>query len=189
MSFLPAITIPGVDTRDGRYSRGRRAHRCDPGRTRPLGKNRIMTTARLTRTYLAVPAHRSRLVQNAAASVADAVFLDLEDAVPPAEKATALEAAATALATHDWGRKTVAVQAECDRQPIDSRRDRAPRRYQTARRLHDSESRGRGGRCKNRPLDHRRHRNARRARRDGIADRNRARADQRGGAGGRPTLW
>ncbi len=69
-----------------------------------------MTTPRLTRTYLAVPAHRTRHVQNAAASAADAVFLDLEDAVPPAEKALALEAAAAALATLDWGRKTVAVR-------------------------------------------------------------------------------
>jgi len=69
-----------------------------------------MTAPRLTRTYLAVPAHRARLVQNAAASAADAVFLDLEDAVPPAEKAAALEAAATALITHDWGHKTVAVR-------------------------------------------------------------------------------
>jgi malyl-CoA/(S)-citramalyl-CoA lyase len=69
-----------------------------------------MTSSRLTRTYLAAPAHRARLVQNAAASAADAVFLDLEDAVPPAEKAAALEAAATALATQDWGTKTVAVR-------------------------------------------------------------------------------
>jgi malyl-CoA/(S)-citramalyl-CoA lyase len=69
-----------------------------------------MTAQRLTRTYLAVPAHRARHVQNAAASGADAVFLDLEDAVPPAEKAVALEAAALALTTLDWGRKTVAVR-------------------------------------------------------------------------------
>jgi malyl-CoA/(S)-citramalyl-CoA lyase len=69
-----------------------------------------MTSPRLTRTYLAVPAHRARMVQNAAASAADAVFLDLEDAVPPAEKAAALEAAAAALSSHDWGRKTVAVR-------------------------------------------------------------------------------
>src|SRR3954470_11591011 len=69
-----------------------------------------MTPPRLTRTYLAVPAHRARLVQNAAASPADAVFLDLEDAVPPAEKEAALEAAAMALTMHDWGRKTVAVR-------------------------------------------------------------------------------
>jgi malyl-CoA/(S)-citramalyl-CoA lyase len=69
-----------------------------------------MTEARLTRSYLAVPAHRERLVQNAAASKADAVFLDLEDAVPPAEKAAALECAASALARIDWGRKWVAVR-------------------------------------------------------------------------------
>src|SRR4029450_5819084 len=69
-----------------------------------------MTAPRLTRTYLAVPAHRARFVQNAAASAADAVFMDLEDAVPPGEKEAALEAAATALASHDWGRKTVAVR-------------------------------------------------------------------------------
>jgi malyl-CoA/(S)-citramalyl-CoA lyase len=69
-----------------------------------------MIAPRLTRTYLAVPAHRSRHVENAAASAADAVFLDLEDAVPPAEKAAALEAAAIALTAHDWGRKTVAVR-------------------------------------------------------------------------------
>ena len=65
---------------------------------------------RLTRTYLAVPAHRARFVQNAAASSADAVFMDLEDAVPPGEKAAARDAAATALASLDWGRKTVAVR-------------------------------------------------------------------------------
>jgi malyl-CoA/(S)-citramalyl-CoA lyase len=69
-----------------------------------------MTQPRLTRSYLAVPAHRERLVRNAAASTADAVFLDLEDAVPPAEKAAALDMAATALATVDWGRKWIAVR-------------------------------------------------------------------------------
>jgi malyl-CoA/(S)-citramalyl-CoA lyase len=65
---------------------------------------------RLTRTYLAVPAHRERLVCSAAASVGDAVFLDLEDAVPPAEKAAALQAALAALSGLDWGRKTVSVR-------------------------------------------------------------------------------
>lgn len=69
-----------------------------------------MTAPRLTRTYLAVPAHRTRMVQGAAASAADAVFMDLEDAVPPGEKAAALAGAITALAEIDWGRKTVAVR-------------------------------------------------------------------------------
>jgi malyl-CoA/(S)-citramalyl-CoA lyase len=69
-----------------------------------------LTKAPLTRSYLAVPAHRERLVQNAARSEADAVFLDLEDAVPPAEKDQALESAVTALTTIDWGRKWVSVR-------------------------------------------------------------------------------
>jgi malyl-CoA/(S)-citramalyl-CoA lyase len=69
-----------------------------------------MTVPRLTRTYLAVPAHRMKMVQGAAASAADAVFMDLEDAVPPNEKASALAAAEAALAEHDWGQKTVAVR-------------------------------------------------------------------------------
>jgi malyl-CoA/(S)-citramalyl-CoA lyase len=76
---------------------------------------------RLTRTYLAVPAHRARLVQNAAASGADAVFMDLEDAVPPAEKATALQAAVEALTTLDWGRKTVAVRLNATGSPTIAR--------------------------------------------------------------------
>ena len=58
-----------------------------------------MTAPRLTRSYLAVPAHRTPLVQKAAASAADAVFMDLEDAVPPAEKAAALAAAWTRTAS------------------------------------------------------------------------------------------
>ena len=69
-----------------------------------------MTTPRVTRTYLAVPAHRARMVQGAAASAADAVFMGLEDAVPVAEKAAALQEAIAALTTLDWGRKTVAVR-------------------------------------------------------------------------------
>ena len=69
-----------------------------------------MTAPRLTRTYLAVPAHRMKMVQGAAASAADAVFMDLEDAVPPNEKAAALAAAEAALAELDWGQKTVAVR-------------------------------------------------------------------------------
>jgi malyl-CoA/(S)-citramalyl-CoA lyase len=69
-----------------------------------------MTAPRLTRSYLAVPAHRIKMVQGAAASAADAVFMDLEDAVPPNEKASALAAAEAALAEQDWGQKTVAVR-------------------------------------------------------------------------------
>jgi len=62
------------------------------------------------RTYLAVPAHRRRMLEGAAASAADAVFLDLEDAVPPDAKPAALAGALAALAELDWGRKHVAVR-------------------------------------------------------------------------------
>jgi malyl-CoA/(S)-citramalyl-CoA lyase len=70
----------------------------------------MTTTSRLTRTYLAVPAHRARMVEGAAASAADAMFLDPEDAVPLAEKGAALQGATTALTELDWGTKTVAVR-------------------------------------------------------------------------------
>lgn len=69
-----------------------------------------MTDTRLTRTYLAVPAHRTRMVERAASSAADAVFLDLEDAVPLSEKKQALLAAIDAIEQLDWGRKTVTVR-------------------------------------------------------------------------------
>jgi malyl-CoA/(S)-citramalyl-CoA lyase len=69
-----------------------------------------MSSVDLARSYLAVPAHRERFVRNASASNADAVFLDLEDAVPAHEKAGALEAALQALQGIDWGRKHVAVR-------------------------------------------------------------------------------
>lgn len=70
----------------------------------------MMVDQRPTRVYLAVPAHRSRLVAKAAASAADAVFMDLEDAVPPSEKGAALDEAVRSLSSLDWGRKVVAVR-------------------------------------------------------------------------------
>jgi len=65
---------------------------------------------RTTRTYLAVPAHQVRLVKSAAASAADAVFLDLEDAVPPSQKDEALATAIDAINHLEWGKKTVSVR-------------------------------------------------------------------------------
>ncbi|WP_027575289.1 CoA ester lyase [Bradyrhizobium sp. WSM1743] len=69
-----------------------------------------MVSPRPSRAYLAVPAHRVRLVVKAATSAADAVFMDLEDAVPPSEKGVALEEAVRALSSLDWGNKRVAVR-------------------------------------------------------------------------------
>jgi malyl-CoA/(S)-citramalyl-CoA lyase len=59
---------------------------------------------------LAVPAHRWRMLESAAASAADAVFIDLEDAVPPNEKSGALASAIRALGQLDWGAKHVVVR-------------------------------------------------------------------------------
>ncbi|AEI82422.1 malyl-CoA lyase Mcl (plasmid) [Cupriavidus necator N-1] len=64
----------------------------------------------ITRTYLAVPAHQEKLVTSAARSSADAVFLDLEDAVPESMKATALDAAVRAINDLDWGQKVIVVR-------------------------------------------------------------------------------
>jgi citrate lyase subunit beta/citryl-CoA lyase len=51
------------------------------------------------RTLLFVPAHRARMVEKAPTAGADAVVLDLEDAVPPADKAAARAAVNAAVAS------------------------------------------------------------------------------------------
>lgn len=65
---------------------------------------------RITRTYLAVPAHQDKLVASAARSEADAVFLDLEDAVPESMKEAALGSAVRAINELDWGGKVIVVR-------------------------------------------------------------------------------
>jgi malyl-CoA/(S)-citramalyl-CoA lyase len=65
---------------------------------------------RVTRTYLAVPAHQSKHVESAARSAADAVFLDLEDAVPESQKEMALKGAIEALNQLEWRGKVVSVR-------------------------------------------------------------------------------
>lgn len=62
------------------------------------------------RSYLATPAHHGRMVARAAACAADALFLDLEDAVPASEKAVALGSAVSLLKELDFGTKHVAVR-------------------------------------------------------------------------------
>ena len=65
---------------------------------------------RLQRCELAVPATSPRFFSKAAASAADAVFLDLEDAVAPARKDEARAMAIEAMNHLDWGTKTVSVR-------------------------------------------------------------------------------
>ena len=65
---------------------------------------------RLQRSELAVPATSPRFFAKAAASAADVIFLDLEDAVAPAKKVEARAQAIAALNDIDWGAKTLAVR-------------------------------------------------------------------------------
>jgi malyl-CoA/(S)-citramalyl-CoA lyase len=67
---------------------------------------------RLQRSELAVPASNPRMIERAAASDADYVFLDLEDAVAPADKPAARANAIKAINEIDWRAhgKTICVR-------------------------------------------------------------------------------
>ena len=65
---------------------------------------------RLQRSQLAVPASNRTFMEKAARSPADVVFLDLEDAVAPAQKPEARKNAIEALNDLDWGDRTVQVR-------------------------------------------------------------------------------
>ncbi|SFE37281.1 HpcH/HpaI aldolase/citrate lyase family protein [Roseivivax sediminis] len=61
-----------------------------------------MRASRLQRSTLAVPASNPTMVEKAADSAADMVFLDLEDAVAPGDKVQARKNAIEALNDIDW---------------------------------------------------------------------------------------
>lgn len=65
---------------------------------------------RLRRVQLAVPGSSEKMLAKAAASGADHVFLDLEDAVAPSAKVGARDNIVNALRTLDWGKKTRCVR-------------------------------------------------------------------------------
>ena len=72
-----------------------------------------MTTTRpfrLRRSELSTPGTSEKMMTKAAASDADLVYLDLEDAVAPSEKQGAREPIVSALTGLDWGTKTKAVR-------------------------------------------------------------------------------
>jgi len=66
--------------------------------------------ARMNRSELAVPGSNYRFIEKAADSPADVVFLDLEDAVAPDDKAQARKNIVKALNEVDFGKKTVSVR-------------------------------------------------------------------------------
>ncbi len=65
---------------------------------------------RLQRSELAVPGSNPAMFEKAAASAADYVFLDVEDAVVPDDKAQARKNIIEALNDIDWGKKTLSVR-------------------------------------------------------------------------------
>jgi malyl-CoA/(S)-citramalyl-CoA lyase len=66
--------------------------------------------ARPNRCQLFGPGSRPELFAKMAASAADVVNLDLEDSVPPADKAAARANVVRAIDEIDWGRKTLSVR-------------------------------------------------------------------------------
>jgi malyl-CoA/(S)-citramalyl-CoA lyase len=67
-------------------------------------------TARLHRSELAVPGSNPAMFEKAASSAADIVFLDVEDAVAPDDKAQARKNIIQGLNDIDWGHKTMMVR-------------------------------------------------------------------------------
>ncbi len=65
---------------------------------------------RLRRSVLACPGSNPRMMEKAAASAADEVFLDLEDACAPLEKPGARAKVVEALRAHDWQGKVRVVR-------------------------------------------------------------------------------
>ncbi len=65
---------------------------------------------RANRSELAVPGTRTELFEKAAKSDVDVIFLDLEDAVAPDDKAQARKNVVAALRDIDWGTKTLSVR-------------------------------------------------------------------------------
>jgi malyl-CoA/(S)-citramalyl-CoA lyase len=69
-----------------------------------------MTTNATFRSLLAVPATSPRFLEKAAEGPADAIFIDLEDAVIASLKPKARVDAIAAINQRDWGRRIVAVR-------------------------------------------------------------------------------
>jgi citrate lyase subunit beta/citryl-CoA lyase len=75
-----------------------------------MGSDPPVRPPRARRSELATPASSERMCEKAAASDADLVFLDLEDACAPVAKQGARQIAVRALTELDWGRTVRAVR-------------------------------------------------------------------------------
>src|SRR5919106_5964725 len=89
---------------------GRRAIPTDRRKSRMSFTIVAQCPPRLQRSELAVPGSSPQFLEKAARSQADAVFLDLEDAVAPDQKVQARKNVIAALNDVDWGTKTLTVR-------------------------------------------------------------------------------
>ena len=65
---------------------------------------------KLRRSELSTPGSSEKMIEKAAASAADFVFLDLEDAVAPSQKVAARDSVVRGLRELDWGKKLRGVR-------------------------------------------------------------------------------
>src|SRR6187549_1746039 len=72
---------------------------------RARARDAEVVLTRLTRSQLFVPASKPAMIKKAAASAADAICIDLEDSVTPAEKASSRANVVHALKEIDFGRR------------------------------------------------------------------------------------
>ena len=113
-----------------------------------------MGEGRLRRSELAVPAASTKMIAKSAASEADLVFLDLEDATAPALKEEARKNVIEGLKTLEWGRTLRAVRVNsADTQLGHGRRGRGrdPRPRAPGRHHHPEAVRDRGTSGSSRP--------------------------------------
>ena len=76
------------------------------------------------RSQLYVPANNPRMIAKAAATEADSILFDFEDAVPPDEKESARRSLGSALRKADWGHRELGVRINVPGTP-DGERDLA----------------------------------------------------------------
>src|SRR5436853_7145645 len=69
------------------------------------------------RSQLYVPANNPKMIRKAAGLQADSILFDLEDAVPPNEKAAARESLGPAIGGIEWGQRELAVRINAPEAP------------------------------------------------------------------------
>ena len=111
-THVQAERLAAVVAQHHPLARRRRSASLEPRQGRHRMSFTIVEQARprLNRSELAVPGSSPQLFEKAAQSAADVIFLDLEDAVAPDQKASARKNVIQAINEIDWGTKTLSVR-------------------------------------------------------------------------------